>query len=268
MFVSQDNAQAPLARPRWGLNLFCVTLSPMPRKALAAGSEPAALPDAPSHSESLADATARAITAIEKAVGGREALVDTLFAADPDDDLAGVIGVIADPRMDARKLKDICRAAGITVGALMEAYKRGQYAQMQVQVVRAIAEKTPAIVADVLTRSTPHYLDCQVCGGSGSVTDLGKPDDPPKPCTVCRATGQVLEQPSLDRQKISLEMAGVLRKGGPQVVINQRTNLPATADVSPMGLVALLKSTDKLLYGRPPEAPVDGEVVPAAPEPD
>lgn len=191
-----------------------------------------------------------ALDAIERASGGRQSLVAALTAgADTDDDgLSYVIRLIADPRMDARSLRDICRAGRVSMGELIEAYKRGVYAAMQVQVMATIATQTPAVVKDVFDRSVAHYVPCEACSATGTITSLSKPDDPPKPCTACGATGQQLVQPTLDRQKVALELSGVLGKKGPLVSITQRA--VNVSDSSAAGFSKLIAATDKLLYGR------------------
>lgn len=206
-------------------------------------------------------AVAKAVDALEVAAGGRAKLIAALLGAPPSDDLAYVVNLIASPDMDARKLSQICRAGKITVGELLEAYKRGVYAQMQLQVMSRIAEHTPAVVEDVLLRAQPHQITCFACKGS-LVTPNPKADqkdEPPVlPCTVCLdanrvPTGLIEVLPDLDRQKLALDLANLLPKKQPMIAIDARQQSNHFGDVSPLGRTKLLGHADDILYRSRPE---------------
>lgn len=223
--------------------------------------------------------TAKAVDALESAVGGREKLIAALTGAPATDDLAYVINLIASPEMDARKLSQICRAGRITVGELLEAYKRGVYAQMQVSVMAKVAEHTPAVVEDVLLRSQPHQVVCPSCKGSLVVRNPreDEKDQPPVlPCTACLdanriPTGLIDVLPDLDRQKLALDLANLLPKKSPMIAIDARQQSAHFGDVSPAGRAKLLGAADDVLYRSSPSARVgssDTDVVDATPEVD
>lgn len=177
---------------------------------------------------------AAAIDALEAAMGGRAPLVAALLQVAPANDaqeeaLTYVMGLIADPRHATTKLSVLCARGGITVGELLEAYKNGSLAQMQIEMITAAAKNMPAIVADLFTRAQPHQVTCSRCKGSASVTlEEGDPgwiapkkdqESGPQigPCPRCVGTGTLDVLPELERQKLALEVAQLLPKKGPLI---------------------------------------------------
>lgn len=201
-------------------------------------------------------AVAKAIDALESATGGRDALIAALTAAPPTDDLAYVIGWITDPRNDARKLSTICRAANISVGEVLEALKRGVYAAMTVQVMATVAAKTPGVVEDVFTRAVIHEALCPVCRGDKELSQEIRDKHgvvlvrlPPEPCPTCKATGYIDQLPDLERQKLALDLANLLPKKGPAVVVDQRSALQVN-EVTPGSFSRMISAADAVLHRR------------------
>lgn len=194
-----------------------------------------------------------AVEALEKAVGGREPLVAALLHAPPSTDLSIAIGAIADPRNDARALSVICADAGVTVGTLIEAYKRGVLARAQVGAIHAVAEALPAVIEDAVTRAAPHYLTCYVCDGTGTVVPeptKKNPNPGPEPCRTCRGRGQTYHLPDLDRQKFAAELGGLITKGSaPLVDLSDRRSVSLSVG-QPGGFASLIGAVDEVLHGQ------------------
>lgn len=207
----------------------------------------------------------QAIDRVERALGGRAAIVDALLAVPPSARLEYVVGLIADPRYDARKLSAICRAGRVTVGELLEAFKRGRLARAQAEAIHAVAAEIPAIAADLTRRAVTHYVVCLTCQGTGVIP--GPSDDqPPVPCGACRGLGQQLAEPDLAVQKEVLGLVGLgsAASRGPAVVIDQRDQRAITLhDHSPTAHGRLLQVVDRLLYGRAAAADPADPAVPA-----
>lgn len=225
---------------------------------------------------------ARAIDAIETAVGGRAAVVAALTLAPETDDLAYVIRLIADPSQDTRDLSAICRAGGVKIGEIIHALKQGLYARMLIQTTATITSHSPAVVEDIMVRAQQHYIDCPTCRGTLLIYDRSQADPrnaPKIPCDACEnpdgiPTGKVLVYPDLDRQKVALDLANLLpKKTAPSVVVDNRS--VSFGDASPEGLDRLLAATDDILYrsrrrDRPSTTvsdPDSGDVVDADPAP-
>lgn len=221
-------------------------------------------PDARALAHPAADG---ALTKLETAMGGRAALVDALAAAPPTEEVQYVLGLIADPRNDARSLADLCRAGGVAIGVLLEAYKRGRYAPMQVAVIDAVATETPVIVRDVLRRAQPHLEECPACHGVGSVTDPATPDAAPTPCRPCGATGTLLVQAEIEHQKLALDLAGLGPRKAPLVAVDSRK--VEIHDTSPAGLAKLLGAVDRVLHPKSvARTDADGGVIDVVPAGD
>jgi hypothetical protein len=198
------------------------------------------------------DGASKAVVQLEAAMGGRAKLVEGLLHAPPSDTLAYVIGIIADPRNDARALPVLCADGGITIGELLEAYKAGAMARAQVAAIHHIAEHTPAVIADVMVRAAPHYTPCSGCQGTGSVPvppTPKLPDPPPRPCQLCAGTGQIFVSPELDRQKFAADLAGLTpKKGAPLIDLSDRRTLSVSAAGDLGSFAALVAGVDRVLY--------------------
>jgi hypothetical protein len=172
-------------------------------------------------------AVQKAIDALEIAMGGREALIDTLSTGhDPDTDY--LLGLIADPRNDKKSLSVLCDEGNITPGQLLRLYRDARIAKAQVLALDAVARDLPAVAADVTRRAQNHYILCTHCKGTKEVWEdikdgEGRKVDRRKSlCPGCDGTGQVLAEASLDHQKLTLDLAGLLSKGsGPTVNVLQ-----------------------------------------------
>lgn len=193
-------------------------------------------------------AYAAAIDQFESTLGGRAALIDALAGAPLDEDLAFVLGCVADPRQDARKLSTVCATMGVSLFELHEALKRGIYARAVLASMRSIATHTPAVVEDVMLRGAPHYIDCATCGGVWTVTSTAKPDEAPTPCTTCKGSGHTLVLPEVDRQKLALSLTPFAPKAASMVSVDNRS--VTLTDHSAEGFAKLLQATDQILHGR------------------
>jgi hypothetical protein len=142
-------------------------------------------------------AVRKAIDALEVAMGGRQSLIDTLSTAD-DPDVEYLLGLIADPRSDDKSLGHLCDQGNITPGQLLKLYRTARIARAQVLALDKVAERTPAVAADVMRRAENHYRICESCAGNKQVwVILRGPkgealDTVQQDCRTCEATGQVL----------------------------------------------------------------------------
>lgn len=188
---------------------------------------------------------------LEQELGGREALYTALLAAPPSTDLDYVVGLIADPRNDLRKLSTVCAMGNIRLGEFLQAFRAGLMAPALAKAMRHVAEKTPEIVADVLTRSVVHEVTCTRCQGLRTVGGA-TPDAPPVPCPLCRGVGVETREPDFERQKFALTtLAQMGPQKGPSVLIDQRDQSKhLSMDTSAAAHGKLLSAVDKLLYGR------------------
>lgn len=168
------------------------------------------------------------VTTFEEILGGREKLTQVLAVATDEPEVALVTDLLLDPRYQHHSLRQLCAMTGLTVADLLTAYRKAVIVQAHVQAAPIIAGKLIGVVEDLMTRAQPHYLPCATCHGSGSVIDLPSKDQPspaPRVCTAC-TNGQQLHLPDLDRQKLALEVAELVKpKSG--ITFNQANVLGA-----------------------------------------
>lgn len=194
-----------------------------------------------------------ALSQIEKAIGGRVA-VGVALQHLPGGKAELLVNLLADPANDARGLALILESAGLSVGQFIQLFKDARLAKAQVEAICKVAEKLPAVTEDVMTRAAPQKVPCQRCEGTGK----GKKGGPIK-CFACAGTGKVEVEPDLERQKVALELGGLLKKA-PAVINNVQQN---AAFFTSDHLATWQTAMDKVIYGeRKPKVTVE-EVVDA-----
>jgi hypothetical protein len=207
----------------------------------------------------------KALASLEEAIGGRAALQQALVQIPPTGELEYAINAIADPTNDARSLAVICAEAGISVGELLEAYKRGVMARATVLAITSVAEGAAPVTQDLMRRAAPYTEPCGDCAGTGTVTadpTDAVPNPSPEPCRTCQGAGSLSYLPELARQKVALELIGLLgQKAGTSINITQANQQVAASVRGDAGALARLHAaTDQVLYRDPrPE----GEIVEA-----
>lgn len=215
-----------------------------------------------------ADLSQQAVAVFERVLGGRDQFAAVLAVADDSPEVAKVNDFLLDPRYQSLGLRKICAMAGLTVADLFAAYRKAVIVQAHLEAAPIIAKKLVGVVDDLMTRAQPHYLPCDTCRGTGRVVPPPTKDQPaPEPvaCTAC-VNGQQLHLPDLDRQKLALEIAELIKpRAG--VTFNQ-ANVLAPPDRGPSvtgSLEQLQQAVSEVLFsGRPmpvTDPPIDADVV-------
>jgi hypothetical protein len=184
--------------------------------------------------------TTALLTEFERDMGGRAALVEILaHVAETTQEGTVIASLVCDPANDRKNLGTLCVTAGIPPHALLRMIRDGHLGKAQAAAMRKVAQSLPTVVEDVMYRALPILEKCSTCHGR-------PPIDPLVPCWRCEGSGKVENEPTLDRQKLALELGGLINKPrGPQVQIN---NQQAVA----MNMGALREfqtKNDKLVYG-------------------
>lgn len=223
---------------------------------------------------------------IEADLGGRRHLVGLLTLAPLTDDLRYLLGVLGEPRHDKHSLATLCARANILPGELIRHLGDAALLRGKTLALQKIGNGIAAVAEDVMRRAATYTETCNVCLGTGSLTPAPTPAQPnptPGPCETCKGLGALAFYPDLDRQKLAVDMAQLLPKGGGVNIAVQQNNLGGKG--GGMGALERMQLlTDKILYGtdapeeaaeavEPAEAPVtaaapvEGELVPPAAEP-
>lgn len=210
----------------------------------------------------------KAFDSIEAAIGGRDAVVGALAAADLTEDQSYLFGLIADPRNDARSLASICAKANYTLGHLLQLFKEAKLARAQIEAIVQVAEGLPTIAGDLVTLAKIQEEPCQTCDGTGKAV-LGDGEVLEDPCIVCNGTGKHTHVPTVERQKLALEIGGLYHRGtGVQIanVFSPTTSNELGGRITPDYLKDMRMGTDRLLYpgrsaGVDTSEAVDAEIV-------
>lgn len=218
----------------------------------------------------------QSILAFEHAIGGRQALIEQLSSGDCSPEVQEVLTIIADPRHDHLTLAVVCARAGISPGQLFQSFRHAAVARAQVLAMLEVANRVPQITEQLLAEAISHTTPCTSCNGVGTKTPEPSAKNPePKPftCGACQGLGTLHVPADLERQKIALELANLLKKAG-GIAIQTNVNVPAPASKGG-SLEQLQQAIGEIMYGRagggggredptpdaPSSPPVDGEVV-------
>lgn len=214
-------------------------------------------------------------------LGGRGAVVEALEIASDQPEVDLVLSLLADPRYANWSLRRLCQNAGLTIHEFFQAFRKASLVRAQIAATQRIADGIVPVVEDVMRRAAPYEITCAACAGTGSFTpDPSKkvPNPSPEPCKACRAQGKLIIEPELDRQKLALELADLVKKGGGIAIQQNQFNLDQVAGVGSGDLEKLQQAMSGVELGGPPAAPestvppanspIDAEILPnpATPE--
>ncbi|KKK63986.1 hypothetical protein LCGC14_2988780, partial [marine sediment metagenome] len=192
----------------------------------------------------------KAFDSIEAAIGGRDAVIGALAAGDLTEDQSYLFGLIADPCNDTRSLASICAKANHTLGSLLQLFKDAKLARAQIEAIAKVTDELPTVAADTMTLAKIRAEPCRPCKGKGQVaTDDGVLE---AECDACDGKGSHTYTPSIERQKLALELGGLYRGGSGGVQI---ANVFSPSPPNELGgritqdyLKNMRTGTDRLLY--------------------
>jgi hypothetical protein len=170
----------------------------------------------------------QAVDTFVESIGGRAELTTLLTINEEIPEVERVVRLLLDPRYERMALKRLCAMAGLTVADLFLAYRKAMIARSHLEATRIIAARLPPIVEDVMQRALPTRHPCPTCENR---------DGRREQCPTCEGAGVVLQEPSLDRQKLALELGQLTeRKGGGGFVI-QTSAVAAAASATAQAAV-------------------------------
>jgi hypothetical protein len=215
-------------------------------------------------------ARALSVGAFEQQLGGREALFEILSQGDSTPEVQILLGLIGDPRNHALSLAHLCRMANLHPGEVFLAYERALQVRARVLARLPIAEALPLVAADAMRRATTHKVLCPDCNGRLKFFRIGKEGVVTEiTCQAC-TDGWVNQEPSLDQQKLALELGELCQKSGLTIQNQQIQDNSKTVNLN-MGstLARLQQVAADAAFSPDATAPtIDGDIVAAGGEPD
>lgn len=161
-------------------------------------------------------ARALSVNAFEQQLGGRDVLFEILSQADKSAEIDTLLGLIGDPKNNSLGLAYLCRMANLQPGEVFIAYERALTTRAKVLARIPIAEALPSVAADAMRRAQLHKVRCEECRGLTELYTKQKDTGiiTAAPCPFCQATGWVDQEPTIDQQKLALELGELLQKNG------------------------------------------------------
>lgn len=201
---------------------------------------------------SLPKALDDAVTLVEEALGGRLKIVEALAFAESSPGAQRLLSLLGDPASDQYSLGELCVRGNVTPGDLLAAYRKAQLGVAQALSTRAIADRLPDVTQDVMKRALPYEVRCGACDGIGTIVpDPTKknPNPAPLPCKACQGTGTQTIIPTLDRQKVALDLGQLVPKTPPMSVSVSQQQTTQTLNAGTGNLSELQQAIGDLLYG-------------------
>jgi hypothetical protein len=231
----------------------------MKQKSLAIVPPAALTPD--KAAEAL-DHSAEGINDYERALGGRKELIATL-SLDGTPEMQNLVRMLQDRQFDGKSLGWLAREVGISLTDLLRSFRNGTLAKAQILAAQKIATRLVEVVDDVMLRASPHEEACSTCDGLGEVTPNPTkkvPNPTPESCRVCNGKGKIRLLPDLQRQRLALELAEMIKTPRNQPTLLQQFNMgsPSSARDSGSGsLEQMQQAVSNLLYGRNSHSIID-----------
>lgn len=201
------------------------------------------------------DFNADAINDYEKALGGRKALIATL-SLDGTAEIQALVRMLLDPQYDGKSFGYLARQTGIGLSDLLRSFRNGTLAKAQVLAAQKIATRLVDVVEDVMKRATPHEEPCSTCDGLGEVVPKPtkkRPNPEPEQCRVCNGKAVIRHLPDLDRQRLALELAEMIKVPRNHPTVLQQFNVGsagAARETNAGSLEQLQQAVSSMLYGR------------------
>lgn len=212
-----------------------------------------------------------AVATFVEQLGGKAAVIEALEIASDQLEVDAVLSLLADPRYDTWSLRRLCQNAGLTVHEFFGAFRKAAMVRAQIRATQKIADGIVPVVEDVMRRAAPVVETCEACSGTGTFTpDPSKrqPNPQPEPCKACKSSGKITILPELDRQKLALELADLVKKGGGLQIQNNQLNMSGAAGGTGAGD---LEKLQQALAGAnfavsaaeiTPKVPLEAEILP------
>lgn len=161
----------------------------------------------------------RAFDNFEQAIGGRDIFAESLAFAQLEGKQELFLRLLCDPARQKDNLATIARDAGLLPSAVLELFRTASAARASITAMGHLYERIPAIMQDLTSKAVDSTIVCPDCQG------VDNNPDSPESCMTCRGKGTILRASDYDRQKTSLEIAGLIKKGGGVNVNVQQNNV-------------------------------------------
>ena len=160
-----------------------------------------------------------ALERVEESIGGRQQMIDTLSSATLDKRQQHFVNLLSDPKRERDTINTIARDAGMKVSQVMDMYRAAAFAGTMVEALTQISNSLPEVVKDITAKAVDSKIECPRCFGSQYEAEGVM-------CMQCNGKGQIFRESDLDRQKIVLESAGIIKKNaGVNVQVNQNQQI-------------------------------------------
>ena len=206
-------------------------------------------PKPPKH-ERLTRAEERALNALEKKADpenpdlGRDFILDKLLHVpnlSPDEER--LLALISDPARERVGLAALCTEAGFSVARFLKFLQRASGAQALLASMDRVYAKGAEVAGDAMEMARIRTFTCIPCAGAGEIT---KGENTVR-CEGCGGLGTVTREPSVQQQKLALQLLGMLAQGsGVSVNVSQNANPVVSSSSSSTSALVDGKFVDSL----------------------
>lgn len=169
------------------------------------------------------EAIDEAMQAFEKAVGGRDRLIEVLKHC-PHNSIgaASIAKLTGDASaFDEIPLKVLAEKHGISLPILVGAFKDGTQSKLAIEALLSAAKSTKVVVEQLAEDSQSRWVPCTMCEGEGRVDKLGENGEfqvdqfgvrSTHICYDCRGKGRVWQKHDFSNRKTFLELTKLIDK--------------------------------------------------------
>lgn len=212
----------------------------------------------------------RALSALEKNLGGREVLATLLAESAFSSDEEKFVAILGDPEEASTPLAKLLGVFGLSPGRFFKMLMDAKQVRSTFASMDHIYRRLPEVAEHTVDRAIPSTSACGACDGVGRYPPA-KEGEEGKLCQECRGAGSLRVVPEIEDVKLALQVGGLL-KGGNTVTVTNLTDarsvtMNSTGEPS-SDQRSIFKdfsqASDRVLYGRVAALPAPSADLPGA----
>jgi hypothetical protein len=185
---------------------------------------------------------------LDEKIGGRQGLLE--LALSSQNPKAAILAELCLDKAHGRSgTKALARKAGMSTAEIVDLYRNKKWLEATLE----LHDRLPDIIGGAAVDASPKMTPCEECKGKGK-------DHAGEDCWICGGWGEVRKPGDKDKLNFVGEAAGIIKRGGPAVQINnQQINNTVNNNESFEDLMRRATLSTKRQIEQPIEIEVIGE---------